>query len=276
MGDALLDDEELDENLQEVELMEVSLILLVFEAHISEGCEQVLASLVTKLRDAECHNDGLNLATLDDPLATHLERGDVRVYVGDEVEGRVRLEVHEHAHHVLQQGALGVSLTKEVDLATLIGSQISQEHERALNGAGVFRVDFVVFCSASLFGLLDFDDLGIGALVSVDLLHVDHEEVERLASCLELDALLDKDLVLDEIDQNLKHACFVCELQLRVDDQPEELLGQFLAYEHLSVFDGRCVAQDDFEGLGSRLLIVEVGNDLSHLSSDCVCLFHHK
>ena len=184
VGNALLDDEELDENLQEVELMEVSLILLVFEAHISEGCEQVLASLVTKLGDAECHDDGLNLATFDDPLATHLERGDVRVYVGDEVEGRVCLEVHEHTHHVFQQCALGVSFTKEMDLTTLIGSQVSQEHERALNGAGVFRVDFVVFCSATLFSLLDLDDLGIGALVSVDLLHVDHEEVEGLARSL--------------------------------------------------------------------------------------------
>ena len=52
VSDALLDDEQFHEDLHEIELVEVSLVLLVFEAHVSEGREQVLASLFTKLGDA--------------------------------------------------------------------------------------------------------------------------------------------------------------------------------------------------------------------------------
>ena len=210
--------------------------------------------------------NGPNHSILDEELASQLQCRHVGQDVGNEVESRVCLEVVKHAKKVLDDGALSLALTEQMLLTRLHDRQVSQQHEGALNRAGKVRINLVDLGRTTFLGLLILDYLsGRADLVANVLLNILHQEVKDPTVDIQLDALLYAGLVLEQVDEDLEHASFMCQAKVLIRHESQHLLLEVETDEKLSILRCASISLDNLEGLADRIFIVKEQHDLLHL-----------
>ena len=127
-------------------------------------------------------------------------------------------------------------------LATFSCSEVSEEHERALDWTREIAVNLIHLGGPTLFSCLIIYKFCACTRLTYILLDIQFEEIENFCGSIELDTLFQIGFVLHDIDQNLEHARFVCLCHLRLNHEPKQLFCQFISLHQFPVLIRGCVS----------------------------------